>query len=90
MKFISSAIKIFPKDHYPVVICGRRHPDCLELIWEMDIKRDKSKDVQGFIVLNDDGYKMFVDRIEGAQIAKELGYHLDYPNCLYSEDIWPE
>jgi hypothetical protein len=56
----------------------------------MDIKRDKSKDVQGFIVLNDDGYKMFVDRIEGAQIAKELGYHLDYPNCLYSEDIWPE
>ena len=90
MKFISSAIKIFPKNRYPVVVCGKRHPDCLELIANLEVDRDRSEDVQGFIVLNDDGYKMFVDRIEGAQIAKELGYHLDYPNCLYSETIWPE
>lgn len=31
----------------------------------------------------------FVDRYEGAVIAKKLGYELEYPNCLYSEDIWP-
>ena len=31
----------------------------------------------------------FVDRYKGAAIAKKLGYELEYPNCLYSEDIWP-
>ena len=29
----------------------------------------------------------FVDRYDGAQIAKELGYKLEFENCLYSEDI---
>ena len=89
MKFLSSAIKFIPKDGSPMIVYGKRHCNCLEQMYKMKINRDKSTDIQGFIVLID-GLETFVDRNVGAEIAKELGYKLEYENCLYSEDIWPE
>ncbi len=89
MKFLSSAIKFTPKNGSPMIVYGKRHWNCLEQMHRMGIDRDKSKDVQGFIVLID-GLETFVDRYDGAQIAKELGYKLEYENTLFSEDIWPE
>ena len=72
-----------------MIVYGKRHCDCLEQMYKMRIDRDELKDIQGFIVLID-GLETFVDRNTGAQIAKDLGYKLEYENCLYSEDIWPE
>ena len=89
MKFLSSAIKLTPKNGSQMIVYGKRHCDCLEQIYKMRIDRDELKDIQGFIVLTD-GFETFVDRNAGAQIAKDLGYKLEYENCLYSEDIWPE
>ena len=89
MKFLSSAIKLIPKNGSQMIVYGKRHCDCLEQIYKMRIDRDELKDIQGFIVLID-GLETFVDRNIGAQIAKDLGYKLEYENCLYSEDIWPE
>ena len=89
MKFLSSAIKLIPKNGSQMIVYGKHHCDCLEQIYKMRIDRDELKDIQGFIVLID-GLETFVDRNIGAQIAKELGYKLEYENCLYSEDIWPE
>ena len=91
MKFISSAIKVFPKDQSAMIVYGHRHSDCLEQIWKMNIDRHKNNDIQGFIVIDEStNNEIFVDRFQGAQIAKSLGYTLEYENCLYSEDIWPE
>ena len=89
MKFLSSAIKLIPKNGSQMIVYGKRHCDCLEQIYKMRIDRDELKDIQGFIVLIN-GLETFVDRNIGAQIAKDLGYKLEYENCLYSEDIWPE
>ncbi len=89
MKFISSAIKFIPIDGFPMIVYGKRHCNCLEQMYKMKINRDKSKDVQGFIILID-GMETFVDRYDGAQLAKDMGYKLEYSDCLYSEDIWPE
>ena len=91
IKFLSSAIKIFPVHSEPIIVYGFRHPDCLETIYKLGISRNKNDDIQGFIILNENNLtETFVDRYEGAKIAIELGYVLEYPNCLYSEDIWPE
>ena len=89
MKFLSSAIKFTPKNGSQMIVYGKRHCNCLEQMHKMGIDRDKSKDIQGFIVLID-GLETFVDRNIGAEMAKELGYKLEYENCLFSEDIWPE
>ena len=90
MKFLCSAIKVIPQNTTGfIIISGKRHCNCIETISKLGIKRDKNNDTQGFIVLID-GLETFVDRYDGAQIAKELGYKLGFENCLYSEDIWPE
>ena len=89
MKFLCSAIKFIPNNGPQMIVYGKRHCNCIETIASLGIKRDKSKDIQGFIILID-GFETFVDRYDGAQFAKELGYKLEYENCLYSEDIWPE
>lgn len=91
MEFLYSAIQITPYNcSGPMIITGKRHHNCLETIFKFKIDRFKDRDIQGFIILNDDKQKVFVDRYDGAQIAKELGYKLEYENCLFSEDIWPE
>lgn len=88
MNFIASALKV-PSSERTFFICGKRHCNCFEqLKEEKHISYNKQDIVQGFMV-QDEKDVYFVDRYEGAVIAKKLGYELEYPNCLYSEDIWP-
>jgi hypothetical protein len=50
---------------------------------EIGINTSDYKDEQGFI-FNDE----FVDRKSGSIIAVDLGYILNTPPSLYSEDLW--
>lgn len=92
MRFVCSAVVVYPKNsNYPIVACGRRHWNCFEQLAKLQLKdRDKNKDVQGFIVATDRDEKYFVNRQDGAAIAKILGYDLEHDTDLFSEDIWKE
>lgn len=87
MHFIAAALKV-PSSEGAFFISGKRHCNCFEQLKEKHTPYDKQDIVQGFMV-QDEKDVYFVDRYKGAEIAKKLGYELEYPNCLYSEDIWP-
>ena len=88
MKFICSAVKILLSDGTSKIIRGFRHADCWEQLPALGYSFDKNLMISGFL-LEDNDKTYFVDRYEGAKIAKELGYKLEYNKVLYSEDIWP-
>ena len=65
-KIVASAIKFYPIDsEYPQIICGKRHCDCFELMYNHQLNYNKPTHVQGFLT-NDN---RFVDRYEAAEIA---------------------
>ena len=85
-RIICSAIWIKDGDiyeHQPknidsgIVICGRRHHNCIAIMDKLNIPFKKTKKIQGFLTSHD----RFVDRKEAAKIAK-IG---DY---LFSEDLY--
>ena len=94
MKVVSAAIKFYIKgDTYPTIMCGRRHCDVFEKMYNMHIKYDKQTAVQGF--LTDDA--TFVDRYEAFKIARAADQLLpeakeEYKDKritqLFSEDVW--
>jgi len=105
MKIVASAIKVYPKgSEYPIIICGKRHCNCLETLWNSKIEVSKSKTIQGFYT-DKDG---FLDRYEAAILALENGQMLAYSETLekmrqdmlnnyghltkayelFSEDLW--
>ena len=94
MKLVCSAIKFYiVNDKYPTIMCGKRHCNILEKMFNMNIKYDRNTVVQGF--LTDDN--TFVDRYKAFQIAMENNQLLpkakeEYKDCkstaLYSEDVW--
>ena len=47
----------------------------------------RSDIIQGFLI-EDNRDIRFVNRSEGAEIAKALGYKIQHSDCLYSEDLW--
>ena len=87
---IASAIKFTPHfGKYPVVICGKRHPDCLEEAFQMGYEWDKEDLVQGFMTDDD----RFLDRYDAkieARKCRQLIVDDDKYRELFSEDIWPE
>lgn len=91
MKFISSAVKVMPTsiEDDVKIYTGLRHVDCWEKMRATSADWKKMSFTDGFLV-GDDEKIFFVNRQEGAKIAKELGYILEYDKTLYSEDIWPE
>lgn len=98
MKLVSSAIRFHPKDSdYPVIVCGKRHHNCLEYAWTHQIHDLVQKSgEQGF--MTDEG--QFVDRYEAYWIAVQadqllpeaVTQYADLPITqaipLYSEDVW--
>ena len=66
-RLVASAIKFYPIDseEYPVVVCGKRHCNCFELMYNHQLNYNKQTHVQGF--LTDEN--RFVDRYEAAEIA---------------------
>ena len=89
-KIVASAIKFYPKDNeYPVVVCGKRHCDCFEWMFNHRVEYDKNTHIQGFLTNQD----QFVDRYEAMCMALDWGqlpYSPEYEGKeLYSEDIFP-
>ena len=65
---IASAIKFIPHFRdYPVIICGKRHADCLEEAFDMGYEWDKEELIQGF--LTDDN--RFLDRYDAKIEARK-------------------
>lgn len=87
---VASAIKFTPHFRdYPVIICGKRHADCLEEAFDMGYEWDKEELIQGF--LTDDN--RFLDRYDAkieARKCRQLVEDNDNFRELFSEDIWPE
>ena len=87
---IASAIKFTPHfGKYPVIICGKRHSDCLNEAYEIGYEWDKEELVQGF--LTDDN--RFLDRYDAkkeARKCRQLVEDNDNFRELFSEDIWPK
>ena len=87
MRIISSAIKFQEKNSpYWHIICGKRHCDCFEMMFNHRIKYDKMTHIQGFLT----DTNQFVDRYEAAEIAYNAKQISEPLSCLYSEDVWPE
>ena len=94
MKLVSAAIKFYIKgDTYPTIMCGKRHCNVLEKMYNMHIEYDKQTAIQGFLTYND----TFVDRYEAFEIACAAGQLLpeakeEYKDKiitqLFSEDVW--
>ena len=87
---VASAIKFIPHFRdYPVIICGKRHANCLEEAFDMGYEWDKEKLIQGF--LTDDN--RFLDRYDAkieARKCRQLVEDNDNFRELFSEDIWPK
>lgn len=87
---IASAIKFVPLfDEYSVIICGKRHADCLEKAFQMGYEWSKEDIVQGF--MTDDS--RFLDRYEAKPEARRCNRLIvddDKYRELFSEDMWPE
>ena len=105
MKIVASAIKVYPKgSEYPIIVCGKRHCNYLETLWNSKIEIDKSKNVQGFIT----EFDVFLDRYQAAEaawaekqilpesetykkMAKDAAEHngqFTKAYTLFSEDLW--
>ena len=94
MKVVSAAIKFYIKGNtYPIIMCGKRHCDVLEKMYNMHIEYDKQTAAQGFLTDND----TFVDRYEAFEIARAADQLLpeakeEYKDKiitqLFSEDVW--
>ena len=89
-KLVAAAIKFYPKDsEYPMIVCGKRHCDCLEWMFKHKVEYDKQTHIQGFLTENN----QFVDRYEAMDIALEEEQLLDpyiykAGRTLFSEDLW--
>ena len=94
MKVVSAAIELYIKgDTYPTIMCGKRHCDVLEKMYNMHIEYDKQTAVQGFLTDNN----TFIDRYEAFEIAHMADQLLpeakeEYKDKritqLFSEDVW--
>lgn len=94
MKVVSAAIKFYIKGNtYPIIMCGKRHCDVLEKMYNMHIEYDKQTATQGFLTDND----IFVDRYEAFEIARAADqllpeakeeYKDKITTQLFSEDVW--
>lgn len=69
------------------IVCGRRHHNCIFTSWILSGKKNMDYDghIQGFMTSKD----RFVDRYEGARIAKEANQCTIPDNePLFSEDLY--
>lgn len=67
-----------------IVVCGRRHHNCLMTFAEFAYDRDHTKVKQGFLTNED----RFITRKEAAQLAYKCGQISKEQKTLFSEDLW--
>lgn len=82
---VCSAIK-FSYNNYPIIICGKRHGDCIKSMSDFSSIKiiDRKNIVQGF--LTDDN--KFLDRKQAALYAYQNGQVEELSETLISEDLW--
>lgn len=81
---IASAIKFkIEGSDYPQIMCGKRHSDIFNLMYDLGIKYQKPEE-QGFLT----SYNGFVDREQGAILAYISGQIKEPKKELFSEDLW--
>lgn len=98
-KLVAAAIKFKPKGcEYFQIMCGKRHCDVLEMMYNLRIEYEKTTAVQGFLSEDD----KFLDRYDAALVAYYSGQlspntelwqkmsktEKDYAYPLFSEDLW--
>lgn len=99
-KLVAAAIKFKPKGcEYFQIMCGKRHCNVLEMMYNLRIEYEKATVVQGFLTEDD----QFVDRYDAAQMAyrskqilpdsdllEKMNADPDMLNAyqLFSEDVW--
>lgn len=99
-RIISAAIKFKPRGHeYFQIMCGRRHCDVLEMMYQLHIDYERSSMIQGFLTDED----QFLDRYDAACAAYFSGQlfpdtelwqkmasddRFQNAHALYSEDLW--
>lgn len=50
-KLVAAAIKFYPKDsEYPIIVCGKRHCDCLEWMFKHKVEYDKKPIFKVFLM----------------------------------------
>ena len=94
MKVVSAAIKFYiVDDEYPTIMCGKRHSNVFEKMYDLHIKYDKQTAIQGFLT----NENSFVDRYEAFEIARAADqllpeakeeYKDKIATQLFSEDVW--
>ena len=99
-KLVAAAIKFKPKNcDYFQIMCGKRHCDVFELMYNLRIEYDKTTAIQGFLTEDN----QFLNRYDAALAAYYSGQlspdtelwkkiasteHLTGDPNLYSEDLW--
>ena len=89
-KLVAAAIQFYPEDNeYPQIVCGQRHCDCYEWMFNHRVVYNRSTYIEGFLT----NTNQFVDRYEAmnmaldwGQVSAEDGY--ESGQQLYSEDLW--
>ena len=92
---ICAAIKLIMNNmaQTSIVVCGRRHADCFEIISQLNSNWKGATKIQGFINHKNE----FLDREQAFEHAKEIGqcnatqrwYWQDHRQSeLYSEDLY--
>jgi hypothetical protein len=88
-KIICSAIKFKPSiSDYFQIMCGKRHCNIFEMMYNLGIEYDKNSHIQGFLTDS----SRFLDRQEAYELAVKNGVIPDknpFSRILYSEDLWP-
>jgi hypothetical protein len=80
---ISAAIKVI-KDSKEFIVMGKRHNNCLEVMWDCGLRRPYEK-VEGFMTDKFD----FLDRRTAKQYAIVCGQVKETEHGeLFSEDLW--
>lgn len=99
-KIVAAAIKFRIKgSKYFQIMCGKRHCDVLEMMYQLRIDYERTDMVQGFLTEED----QFLDRYDAARMAYYSGQlspetelwqkmanddRFQNAHPLYSEDLW--
>ena len=83
---ISSAIKFQEiGSNYFQIMCGKRHADIFQRMFQLGIKYNKKTYETGFLTDN----FQFLNRKDAASEALESGQIKELIIPLFSEDVWP-
>jgi hypothetical protein len=93
-KLVAAAIKFYPKDsEYPQIVCGKRHCNCFEWMFNHRVEYDKKTHIQGFLTDENqfvDRYDAFIIAVNADQLLPQAKEEYEGKKVvqLFSEDVW--